>query len=213
MHKKVILIVLIFVSLAYAQSGSSAIKLGHFSPSASDGGFIIGYEGGIFVDRGVSLGWSFDWFHNTYTDKKLVSEYNNIYGIANYSINELRAKTTLHDFPLMGFVTARFPVSPLVDAYVNGGLGAEVLIIHYRNFENPDKGELKGAFDFNWRIGFGAAFRLGRRSEIFGEMDYHHSQPSWEYNVPDPNTGRDRIYERSFDMSGIMGRIGIRFYY
>jgi hypothetical protein len=104
--------------------------------------------------------------------------------------------------------TAKFPVSPFVNILVNGGIGAEVLIIHYRNFQNTDKSELQGAFDFNWRLGLGLSFDLGRRSEIFGELTYHSSMPSWEYEVQGED-GIKRTFEREFDMSGMMARKGL----
>ena len=54
---------------------------------------------------------------------------------------------------------------------------------------------------------------LGRRSDIFGELSYHASQPGWQYEAYDPVTNRKETFERSFDMSGMMFRVGIRFYY
>jgi Outer membrane protein beta-barrel domain len=208
----VILFVLFISSVNFAQWGTSAIKLGYFSPSATDGGFIIGYEGGKFIDRGFIFGWSIDWFRKSYVDKKLVAQFDDLYGIAGGSINEVRAKTNIHDFPLMLTATGKFPVSPFVNTFITGGIGAEVLIIDYNNFVNTDQSELHGAFDFNWRLGIGIGYELGRRSEIFGEIDYHSSMPSWEYDVKD-NYGVKRTFERQFDMSGIMMRIGIRFYH
>jgi hypothetical protein len=211
--KSILFLFLLLISpVSFSQWGTSAIKLGHFNPAASDGGFIIGYEGGKSFDYGFDIGWSIDWFHKSYVDKKLVSEFNELYGLAGGSINELRAKTNLHDLPVMLVATARFPVSPYMNLLVNGGIGAEVLIIHYRNFENTDKSELQGAFDFNWRLGLGLAFPLGRRSEIVGELTYHSSMPSWEYEV-EGDDGITRTFEREFDMSGLMARIGFRFYY
>jgi len=192
--------------------GTASRKSGNFLPSATEGGFIIGYEGGKYIDSGFNLGSSIDRFHKSYVDKKLVAEVNEFVGIASGSINELRAKTNIHDFPVMLTATAKFPVSPFVNAFISGGIGAEVLIIHYRSFENTDESELHGAFDFNWRLGFGLGYQIGRRSEIFGEIAYHSSTPSWEYDVTD-NYGRKRTFEREFDMSGIMARIGFRFYY
>ncbi|OGU47274.1 MAG: hypothetical protein A2000_06030 [Ignavibacteria bacterium GWB2_36_8] len=212
MKKVFILFIILIQSTLFAQWGTSSIKMGHFSPSATEGGFIIGYEGGKYIDRGFNFGWSIDWFHKSYVDKKLVAEFNEFYGIAGGSINELRAKTNIHDFPLMITATAKFPVSPFVNAFLSGGIGAEVLIIHYRDFQNTDESELHGAFDFNWRLGFGIGYELGRRSEIFGEIAYHSSTPSWEYDVTD-NNGFKRTFEREFDMSGIMARVGFRFYY
>ena len=108
--------------------------------------------------------------------------------------------------------TIKFPVTPRAKVYATGGIGAEVLIIDYRNFENPDKSKIKGAFDFNWRLGLGAAYDIGPRSEFLLEMAYNHSQPSWTYEVEDASYGK-HTFERVYDMSGIMFRAGFRFYY
>jgi len=196
---------------AFAQFGSSAVKLGFFSPSAAAGGFIIGYEGAREIDEYFLAGFSLDWYHKTYVDRKLVDDINSSFGSG--SINELRAKTTIHDFPIMFSATGRFPVAPRTSLYVTGGIGAEMLIVNFRNFENPDNDEFKVAFDLNWRLGFGSSYELGRNSEIFGEITYHNSAPSWEFEVDNPNGLGKKTFERVFDMSGVMARVGLRFYY
>jgi hypothetical protein len=206
-----LIMLVLFTASSYAQYGTSAIKLGFFSPSAAQGGFIIGYEGGKEMDEYFFLGWSIDWFRKSYTDRKLVDDFNNIVGSVGET-NELRAKTNIHDFPLMVSVAGRFPVAPRTIFYVNGGIGAELLYVNYRNFNNPDQDESKVAFDFNWRLGIGTAYELGTRSEIFGEITYHNASPSWEFEVDTPSGGK-RTFERIYDMSGVMGRIGLRFYY
>ena len=211
MKKLIIIFVLLFGCNINAQWSAAAFKLGSFSPGASDAGFIIGYEGGRYIDKNFNFGWSIDWFHKKYVDKTLVQSFNEIYGISG-GINELRASTNLHDIPLMLTVTIKQPISPRARIYATGGIGAEVLIIDYRNFENPEESELKGAFDFNWRVGLGAAYSIGPRSEILIEMNYHQSEPSWTYEVNVEPYGK-RIFERAYDMSGIMIRAGFRFFY
>ena len=204
---------LICYSSLFAQHGSAAIKLGEFFPSSSGSGFIIGYEGAHFMDENLTLGWSVDWFHESYVDKQLVAQFNDLYGISGGEINELRAKTNLHDFPLMGVLTAKVLVAPYTKIYFTGALGGEVLFISYSNFENPSQDDFLTAFDFNWRVGFGTLYQIGRRSDIFAEVDYHHSAPSWQYDTKDPMTGIKRTFEREIDMSGVMLRVGFRFYY
>jgi hypothetical protein len=212
--KKSLLILLIFIPLTvFAQYGSGAIKLGYLNPGATSGGFIVGYEGGHAVDRNLILGWSIDWFHKNFTDKEFITEFTSFIPDIGGELNELRAKTNLHDIPIMFSITGKFPTSPKMHFYLTGGLGAEVLLIFYRNFENPNDDEFQGAFDFSWRLGAGTAYQLGRRSEFIFELSYHNSEPSWEYEVKDPGTDRKRIFERSFDMSGLMARAGFRFYF
>ena len=148
--KKIICIFLIlFPVLIQAQTRIGSIKLGMYDPSATGSGFIIGYEGGWYIDNNFSLGWSVDWFHKNYVDEKLVSEFNDFYGL-NSTLNELRAKTNVHAIPLMGNVTISWPVTPRTMIYATGGAGLEVLLIYYKNYNNPNNDEFKGAYDFAW---------------------------------------------------------------
>lgn len=211
MKKILVLFTLVTINI-FPQWNTGAVKLGYFNPSATEGGFIIGFEGGKHFDKYMSWTWSIDWFHQNYVDKKLVSQLNQFYPGTNGEINELRASTNIHDFPVMLGLSARFPISSRAQFYVAGSLGAEMLIINYRNFQNPTNDEFETAFDFNWRVGVGAAFAISPRSEFFGEITYHESHPSWTYddqNYIYPNS----VLERSYDMSGFMTRVGIRFFY
>lgn len=210
MKKLIFAVIIILSSNLIAQLNNASIKLGYFNPAGANGGFIIGYEGGKIIDERLLFGWSIDWFHANYVDKKLVGDYNQVYGFG--QINELRAKTNLHEFPLLLNFRGEFPVAPLTRVYAVGGVGVEFLLINYRTFNNPDNDEFKAAFDFSWRIGAGILYRIGSRSEIFGQLDYHSSMPSWEYEVNVGTVGK-KIFERSFDMSGIMARVGLRFFY
>jgi len=206
-----LLFILAFINLS-AQYSSHSIKLGSFGPSATDPGFVIGYMGGKYIDEHLDIGWSVDWFHKTYTDKSLADQFNNVYGIPYAEQNELRARTNLHDLPVLFNIVGRLPLDhPKLGVYVTGGIGAEVLLIFYRNFQNPNDDDLQVAFDFSWRIGAGISYELGRRSEILAELGYHSSAPSWTYEVE--TTTPKRTFERKFDMSGMLFRVGIRFYY
>ena len=208
------LIILLFLSSSiYSQRKSSTIKLGNFSPSATESGFVIGYEGGKYIDRNFDIGWSVDWFHKNYVDQTLVSEFNNYYGFFESELNEVRAKTNLHSVPVLFNMRAKLPMAPRVAAYVTGGVGVEALLIFYRDYQNPSEDEFDGAFDFNWRLGMGVAFQIGRRSDLIAELVYHSAAPSWSYELDDPLVGRKRVFERVFDMSGIMARVGFKFYY
>ncbi len=213
MKKSFLILSFLITSIASAQWGTSSIKLGYFNPSATDGGFIIGFDAGKFIDRNFSWNVSFDWFHKNYVDKRLVTELDNYYTGTIGTLNELRATTNIHDFPVMLNVIAKFPVNPRTQFYLTGGIGAEVLLINYRNFLNPEEDEFEAAFDFNWRLGLGASIGVGARSEVFTEISYHNSNPGITYEVESTELYPARVFERSYDMSGLMARVGFRFYY
>lgn len=216
MKKILFFLFLSLTGIVSAQYNSGAIKLGVFNPEATDAGFMIGYEGGWKVDRNLTLGWSVDWFHKNYVDENLVREYSKYYGVSDYSLHEVRAKTNLHDIPVMFNATAKFPVNRRTAGYLYGAIGAEVLIINYRDFNHPEDDEITWAFGLSWRVGGGFSYKLGRRSEIFGEVVYHNAEPSWEYDVVEISSSVSsgkRKFVRKFDMSGLMVRTGLRFYY
>lgn len=210
--KKILLIFLVVPAAILAQDSFGSIKLGVFNPSAAGAGFIIGYEGGWEFDRNLKVGWDVDWFHKSYVDQNLVTQFNNFYGV-NSSLNELRASTNLHAIPLMASTTLSFPASFRTKVYINGAIGLEMLLIYYHDYNNPDNSEFRGAFDFAWQLGAGVAYELGPRSDLILEAAYHYSQPSWDYNATDPRTGRTQTFQQVFDMSGLMLRTGIRFYF
>ncbi len=214
MKKTLLAVIILFiVSDLSAQYKSSTIKLGNFNPGATDMGFVIGYESGRAIDRNFDIGWSVDWFHKSYVDQTLYSELNDYYGYFESELNEVRAKTNLHSIPVLFNMSAKFPMAPRFSAYITGGVGAEALFIFYNDYQNPNEDDLKIAFDFNWRLGTGLQYQIGRYSDIIAEITYHSSAPSWTFELDDPRVGHKQILEREFDMSGVMARIGFKFYY
>lgn len=207
MKKLFAIIFLISVSGIYAQVNTAAVKLGIFSPSSAGGGFIIGYDGSHYIDKNFSFGWSFDWFHKDFVDKALVNDINQNPPIGGGETNELFAQTNLHDFPLMIHLSGKTLVAPYTQAYLTAGIGAEILLINYSNYADPTKDEFQTAFDLNWQIGLGGIYEMSRQADVFAELTYHSSSPSWTYQA------QDKTYERVFDMSGFMFRVGFRFYY
>ncbi len=211
--KKLLLVIIFFFTLTQitnAQFSSAAVKLGIFSPAVTNSGFIIGYEGGEYLDANLRAGWSIDWFHKTYIDKTLVGNFNDIPGITDYTVNELRAKTNLHEIPVMGTFSVLFPVSPKIKAFATASAGLDMLLIFYNNYQNPSEDDVHAAFSFAWRLGGGAVYSLGYRSELIGEITYHNSEPSWTYEITDAN-GKKHVFERKFDLSGVLLRVGVRY--
>lgn len=214
MKKLFIALLLLSNGFLFSQDHSSAVKFGFFSPGATESGFIIGYEGRYVIDEFVRTGWSVDWFRKKYVDQNYVNDINSQYGEGiSSTLNELRATTNLHEIPILFNITLEKELEDRFKIYGTGSFGAEFLLIFYRNFLNPDNDELRAAVDFSWRLSAGFAYEIGERSDIFAEFSYHSSEPSWTYEVDDPDLGQKRTFERKFDMSGIIMRLGIRFYH
>lgn len=209
--KKILLTILLFPILLFGQYNSAAFNIGYFNPSAIDGGLILGYKGEKFADRNLSFGWNVSWFHKEYIDQVLLSEAEKYYGVLEGSLIESKATTNLHSIPIMCSVTSYFPFTPFADIFVTGGVGLEGLIISYNNLQNETESDIKTAWDIAWEIGTGVSYKLGKRSRFYGELSYHDSNPSWNFKVYDPNTGRTRFLEQSFDMRGIALKFGVKF--
>ena len=131
--KKIFLFSAVFFITSQAmlsQTKTGTIKLGVFNPSATDAGFILGYETGWTIDNAFTSGISIDWFNKNYIDQNLVTEFDNFFG-PNSSLNRLRAKTNLHALPLMGNITGSWAIAPKTRAYLTGAVGLEVLLIFY----------------------------------------------------------------------------------
>jgi len=207
-----ILITSMMFSSTFAQ-GSAALKLGMFDPGATDAGFILGYEGQQRIDERFAIGWSVDWFNKNYVDKNLVREFDDFFGVPNSELNELRAKTNLHSIPLMFTVTGYFPIAYRTKAFATAGFGAEMLLIFYNDYTDPNKDEFHAAFAFNWRLGGGILYEISSRTDGFIEIGYHGSEPSWTFDVTDNKTNKKRTFERTFDMSGLLMRVGMRFFF
>ncbi|MDD3044388.1 MAG: outer membrane beta-barrel protein [Candidatus Delongbacteria bacterium] len=209
--KKMIAIMIVTAAFGlFAQKNMGAIKAGMFFPQACDGGFDLGFEYGYHIDTNLDVGLSLDWFKKDYEDKAAKGEYEDIPGLTADQVAKL-SETIIYDFPLMVSVTAKFPINNKMKWFATGGLGAEMLYASYNSYDSDEideKSEL--AFDFNWRLGGGIMYNLGARSEIFGELAYHYSKPSYEYE--DEIGGVDYTLEREYDMSGILSRVGVRFF-
>src|SRR5664279_598950 len=158
--KKIFLVFLLIPCLMPAQMHYSTIKLGVYGPSATSAGFILGYEGGWYVDDNFIMGFSLDWFNKNYVDGNLVQDFNSIPGVDS-KLNELRATTNLNSFPLMCTATGNWPIGPRARAFVTGSVGLEILFISYRNYDNPNNSDSKIASDFCWNLGGGIMYELG----------------------------------------------------
>ncbi len=200
--------------IGFTQNRTAIVRLGYYAPAVTDGGFIIGAQWVQEVDENFQMGFSLDWFNKNYTDQRLVNEYNKVNkGAGSFgSTNEVMAKTNLNLFPVQYGMYLNFPLERDIKIYATGSLGLDFLIINYRSYSNPSNDEMKAAVDFCWQIGVGVKYPLGRRSDVLAEISYHHSQPSWQYDVTDSD-GNKRVIERSYDLAGLMLRAGVRFYY
>ena len=211
--KKIIMITILITMMSmYSQGKIGAIKAGMFFPEACDGGFDLGIEYGLHIDTNLDVSVEMGWFKKEYEDKDVEKDMSTVYNLNAVDSKQL-SETTIYDFPIMVMVTAKFPINFQYKWFATGGLGAEMLYASYYTYDNTDvKDESELAFDFNWKLGGGLIYNLGERSEVLVEAAYHYSKPGYEYEVED-NSGNDVTYKREYDMSGLLGRVGVRFFF
>ena len=205
MKRTTMLIVLLVAMSMYAQSKIGAIKAGMFFPDACEKGFDLGIEYGLHIDSNLDVSVEMGWFKKEFTDENYIGktpeEDNNLDG----TIYEKLGETTIYDFPIMLMITAKFPINFKYKWFATGGFGAEMLYSSVETYEaTGTKEETIFAYDFNWRLGGGMIYNLGERSEILAEVAYHNASPSIE---------DDKGITTEYDMSGLLGRIGVRFFF
>jgi len=213
MKKLLVALVALIAFSANAQQNAAAIKLGVFTPKACETGFIVGYEQGRHIDENLDVAISIDWFKKDFEDKTKIKSESQVGGNLSADINQKVAETTIYDFPVMLSLTAKFPVAHKTKVYATGGFGAELLYASYHNYVSTTdvKEEKKFAFDWNWRLGGGALYQLGDKSEIFGELTFHYSIPDYENEY---KVGSSTIIETTeYDMYGLLSRVGVRYYF
>ncbi len=215
MKKLIFLFLFSILTFSFAQSNAAAIKLGFYKPSATDGGFIIGYEGGKHIDEALDVCWSVDWFKKDFEDTSALGDSTSINGNLHGDDSKLLAETTIYSFPVMLSLTAKFPLANKTKWFLTGGFGAEMLYASYHKFADgvvDEEWEHELAFDWNWRLGAGILYNLGTYSELFFETTWHYSVPSFDYEFENED-GDTFTGTREYDMMGILARVGVRYYF
>lgn len=207
--KKIVVLFLILLSSAAClhAENMAAVKLGFQTPQATETGFLIGFETGRRIDEKLDVGFSLDWFQKEFEDKDYRNDLEGSIEGLDEDVYKKASETTIYSFPIMGNVTFKFPLENKITINAHGGLGAEMLIADYNKYDEDNseiEEETEVAFGFNWRIALGASYELGSNSDIMAELGYHSSTPSFD---------DEDNFTHEYDMSGIIGRVGIRFYF
>jgi len=159
MKKYMLLAITIFAFSIYAQQKIGAIKAGMFFPQACDGGFGIGLEYGLHIDKNLDVALGLDWFKKEFTDKEYVGDVEDLDGYIDGTQYSNLGDVTIYDFPLMLSVTAKFPIGQTAKWFATGGLGAEMLYASLTAYDEDEQDTVEEsvlAFDFNWRLGGGS---------------------------------------------------------
>ena len=180
------------------------IEGGALFPQDTETGTIIGLGVGRMADE--NLGWAFEaqYFWRTFTKEYTVSETG---GATQQETIVTEIENSTKMLPVMGKIIYLGQIAPGLDIRISGGIG-------YAFLWNTEANYLAGVEEsdsfsgFAWQVGAGLSLPISRAADFFGELIYFYSKPS-----RDAGTTQAGLPQRTeIDMSGLLIRVGVRFY-
>jgi hypothetical protein len=199
-----IIIVLITTTIVLGQHTIFEVEGGALFPKDTETGTIIGVTGGRMVDE--NLGWAFEaqYFWRTFTKEYTVSETG---GATQQETIVTEIENSTKMLPIMGKIIYLSQIAPSLDIRISGGIGYAFLWNTEANYVEGIE-ESNSFSGFAWQLGAGISLPISRAADFFGEMVYFNSKPS-----RDAGTTQAGLPQRTeIDMSGLLLRIGVRFY-
>ena len=199
-----LILILFFSTCVFSQHTIFEAEGGALFPQDTETGTIIGLTAGRMADE--NLGWAFEaqYFWRTFTKEYTVSESGGATQEATI-VTEIENSTKM--LPIMGKIIYLSQIAPSLDIRVSGGIGYAFLWNTEANYVINVE-ESKSYSGFAWQLGAGLSLPISRAADFFGEMIYFSSKPS-----RDAGTTQAGLPQRTeIDMSGLLLRIGVRFY-
>jgi hypothetical protein len=146
-----------------------------------------------------NLGWAFEaqYFWRTYT-QEYTTEPQTI-------VTEIENSTKM--LPVMGKIIYLSQIAPSLDIRISGGIGYAFLWNKEANYIEGQE-ESNSFSGFAWEIGAGISIPISRAADFFGEINYFYSTPSRDAG----KTVEGLPQRTEIDMSGLLFRVGVRFY-
>ncbi len=187
----------------FAQSSVYNIKVGMLNPKATDTGFTISFGSSREFDDRVDLGISLDFLSKRRDDEETISWKDEDSGTTiDTVVTNFESSITM--LPLMVNLTVRFPMESPFLPYGTAGLGYNLLINKYNNYESGDE-ETNLYRGFCYRLGVGTLYPIGSNSSLIVELFYFISNPSHS-----EDTSFGLPVRTELNMSGIGLHIGVR---
>ena len=213
--KRILTIVLLCSLLAGLAATESKLRFGFLAPKDAKTSFIGGFTYGSRIDEAVGLETSADFFYKSYTEKRKVAS-GTTPGGTDFITVQKSTDINLIYVPLMANLNVYLPIRSAVNPYVSGGIGwgllwEDVFIAAYENDDNetvPAYDNVKFYNGFTWNIAAGVSYKLGSKSNVFGEVFYHGSKMKRDFDQTEYGITWDEV-----DMSGIGMRLGVEFSY
>jgi hypothetical protein len=191
------ILLFLFSTCVMSQRTIFEIEGGALFPQGTETGTIIGLSVGRMADE--NLGWAFEaqYFWRTYT-QEYTTEPQTI-------VTEIENSTKM--LPVMGKIIYLSQIAPSLDIRISGGIGYAFLWNKEANYIE-DQEESNSFSGFAWEIGAGISIPISRAADFFGEINYFYSTPSRDAG----KTVEGLPQRTEIDMSGLLFRVGVRFY-
>jgi opacity protein-like surface antigen len=200
----IVISILICTFPALSQHTIYEIEAGALFPQDTETGTIIGLSYGQMVDENLSWAFEVDYFWRTYTQEYTTTETGGTTKEETI-VTEIESSTKM--LPLMAKLVFLSQLGPKVDLRFSGGIGYAFVWNHEANYVAGVE-DSKSFSGFAWQLGGGISIPISRAADLFGELSYFYSIPS-----RDEGTTQAGLPQRTeIDMSGLMLRIGVRFY-
>ena len=196
--------ILICTTVAIGQHTIYELEVGALFPEDTEMGTIIGLSAGRMVDE--NLGWTFQvqYFWRTFTQEYTTTETG---GTTKEETIATEIENSTKMLPIMAKIIFLSQIGPKFDIRINGGIGYAFVWNHEANYIVGIE-DSKSFSGFAWQLGAGASIPISRAADLFGDLAYFYSLPS-----RDAGTSQAGLPQRTeIDMSGLMLRIGVRFY-
>jgi len=181
----------------------SQIHMGFMDPDGpQDSDFLIGFRGGVAVERPLQIGAQVDWHHRGNTASTVVSQGPGPGGTVIVTHSEL-ARSTSDLVPIFGFLQINAGDRPVIP-YFGGGAGFEILHLSASNFQTGE--QFEGTFSgFGWQLWGGVAIPFTGRARVNSEVFINGADLSRD--VVDPSSGQ--VYRETVNMDGVGARFGL----
>ncbi len=179
------------------------VRVGYLNPKDAKSGFAIGASLGTAVDEAVSIGVAADLFRRHYVRTSAVATKDYESGLSETTVEkQVDYNTTI--LPVLAELLVKMRANRMLAYLLRGGLGYELLWNKEQNFEEGVS-ETRFYSGFTWQVGGGIMLRLGRRSDITGEVFYSSAEVS--RNRAKTSAGLP-VWDQ-VDLSGIGARVTV----
>ena len=179
------------------------IHMGFMDPDGpEDHDFMVGFRGGVAVERPLQIGAQVDWHHRGNSVSSIVSQGPGPGGTVIVTHSDL-ARSSSDLVPIFGFMQISAGDRAVIP-YFGGGAGFEILHLSASNYQTGE--QFEGTFSgFGWQLWGGVAVPFTGRARVSSEVFVNGADLSRD--IVDATTGQ--TFRETVNMDGVGLRFGL----